>query len=352
MVLGIIGCAPFGGSIDGARLERIQQSPQYEDGGFFNVERRSPMNLTWDYLKEQLFGNQLRVPPSAIPVIEMNPEALLSRPAAGMRAMWIGHAGVLIEIDDHRVLIDPVFSKRASPFQFVGPRRFHSPPISLKDLKNIDAVMISHDHYDHLDMATVRHLASQGTQFFVPLGIGAHLEKWDVSKKQIKELDWWENGTIGGLTVTCTPNRHYSGRGLTDQKATLWSSWSVVGTEHRFFYSGDTGYSKLFKKIGKQFGPFDLTIIKIGAYGPGDGWIDIHMSPEDAMRVHLDVKGKTMLPVHWATFNLAIHDWDEPIKRALIAAQKHSINLVTPRVGEIITVGKPFESTSWWESIR
>ena len=179
------------------------------------------MEVTWDSVKEQFFGDPLRTPQAPIPVIEIKPETLETPPKQGLRAMWIGHAGVLIEIDGHRFLIDPVFSEYASPFDYIGPKRFHPPPVALKDLINIDAVMISHDHYDHLDMSTIEHLSPQGTLFFVPLGIGAHLERWDVPDSQIFELEWWEVQKLGSLTIVCTPNRHYSGRGLFDYKATF-----------------------------------------------------------------------------------------------------------------------------------
>jgi L-ascorbate metabolism protein UlaG (beta-lactamase superfamily) len=201
-------------------------------------------------------------------------------------------------------------------------------------------------------MATTRHLATKGTQFFVPLGVGAHLEAWGVPNAQINEMDWWESITVGAVTINSTPNRHYSGRGLTDYKATLWSSWSLIGPRHRVFYSGDTGYSKLFKEIGRRMGPFDLSIIKVGAYGPGASWVDIHMSPEDAVRVHLEIKGKQMLPVHWGTFNMGIHAWDEPIRRTVLAAKAQGVDLLTPRIGELVTVGEPIVSTRWWEAVE
>ena len=217
----ILNSAPFGGKISGIRLERIKANPHYEKGEFVNVEPQTPMEVTWDSVKEQFFGDPLRTPQAPIPVIEIEPETLETPPKQGLRAMWIGHAGVLIEIDGHRFLIDPVFSEYASPFDYIGPKRFHPPPVALKDLINIDAVMISHDHYDHLDMSTIEHLSPQGTLFFVPLGIGAHLERWDVPDSQIFELEWWEVQKLGSLTIVCTPNRHYSGRGLFDYKATL-----------------------------------------------------------------------------------------------------------------------------------
>ena len=268
-----------------------------------------------------------------------------------MRAFWIGHASTYVELDGLRVLLDPVFAERVSPLP-VGPRRFHPPPIALADLPMIDAVLISHDHYDHLDMDTVRHLAARGSRFFVPLGVGAHLERWGVPPAQIEELAWWEERTLGGVRFVCTPTRHYSGRGLRDHSATLWSSWSAIGPQHRFFYSGDTGYSTLFQEIGSRLGPFDMAFIKIGAYGPGAAWVDIHMPPEQSVHVLRDVRAKRMFPVHWSTFNLAYHDWDEPIRRAVAEARRTGVELVTPRLGEWVDADLAFASTPWWEAVR
>ena len=213
-------------------------------------------------------------------------------------------------------------------------------------------MLISHDHYDHLDMDTVRHLAQRGSRFFVPLGIGAHLELWGVPPAQIEELEWWQERSLGPVRIVCTPTRHYSGRGLGNRSTTLWSSWSVIGPQHRFFYSGDTGYAKLFQDIGARLGPFNMAFIKIGAYGPGAAWIDIHMTPEQAVQVHRDVRARRMFPVHWSTFNLAYHDWDEPIRRTVAEAARVGVELVTPRVGEVVDADRPFASTRWWEAVR
>jgi L-ascorbate metabolism protein UlaG (beta-lactamase superfamily) len=250
-----------------------------------------------------------------------------------------------------RLLLDPVFAERVSPLP-VGPRRFHPPPIALADLPPIDAVLISHDHYDHLDMATVRHLAARGARFFVPLGIGAHLERWGVPPAQIEEMEWWQRRTLRGVEFVCTPTRHYSGRGLGDRSATLWSSWSVLGPRHRFFYSGDTGYGTHLQDIGSRLGPFDVAFIKIGAYGPGASWIDIHMPPEQSVQAHRDVRAKRMFPVHWSTFNLAYHDWDEPVRRTVAEARRTGVDLVTPRLGEWVDADREFASTPWWEAVR
>jgi L-ascorbate metabolism protein UlaG (beta-lactamase superfamily) len=249
------------------------------------------------------------------------------------------------------VLVDPIFSDYASPFE-MGPKRFFKPPIALADLPPIDAVLISHDHYDHLDMPSIQQLAAKGTAFFVPLGIGAHLRRWGVPEAQVHDMEWWQEHELKGVRLVSTPARHYSGRALADRNATLWTSWSVIGPTHRFFSSGDSGYSDHFKTIGDKFGPFDLSFIKIGAYGPGAPWLDIHMSAEDAVRAHGDVRAKRLFPVHWGTFNLAFHDWDEPIKRTLVAARTSHADVLTPRPGEMVDADQPFESKAWWETVR
>jgi len=344
----------FGARMSGARLERAKANPQYRDGRFVNVQPEAPTSLAslGEYLVRQFSGDEVREPPAPLPVMAVDKAALAAPPPpAGLRAFWIGHASTYVELDGLRLLLDPVFAERVSPLP-VGPRRFHPPPIALADLPPIDAVLISHDHYDHLDMDTVRHLAARGTRFFVPLGIGAHLERWGVPPGQIDELEWWQQRTLGGVQIVCTPTRHYSGRSLGDRSATLWSSWSVLGPQHRFFYSGDTGYSTHFQEIGTRFGPFDIAFIKIGAYGPGASWVDIHMPPEQAVQAHRDVRAKRLFPVHWSTFNLAYHAWDEPIRRTAAEARRTGVALVTPRLGEWVDADREFRSTPWWEAVR
>lgn len=287
----------------------------------------------------------MREPGFEVPVLKMSADNLSRLPAPGLRAWWLGHASVLIEIDGVRILTDPVFSLRTSPFQFIGPARLHPSPLPLAQWKNIDAVVISHDHFDHLDMDTVRHLARGGSHFYVGLGVGAHLQRWQVPLAQIHEMDWWEQLTLKGVTVHCTPARHYSGRKSMDN-STLWSSWMLKGPRHSVWYSGDTGYAGHFKQIRERLGAPELALIKIGAYG--DTWLDIHMHPEAAVQAHQDIGATTMLPVHWATFNLAYHDWAEPAVRTAAAAAKQGVQVVAPRVGEKFEFGAPFENRPWY----
>lgn len=334
----------FGGVPDGARLERMRLSRQFHGGRFENTPPYVSKLSVMEELKSY-FGDEVREPTFEVPVVRIVP-ADLERPVApGLRAWWLGHASVLLEIDGVRILTDPMLSLRASPFQFAGPARLHAAPLALQDLKNIDAVVISHDHFDHLDMDTIQALARGGTQFFVGLGIGAHLERWNVSSAQIHEMDWWEQAQVRGVAIHCTPARHYSGRKSMDN-STLWASWMLKGPLHSAYFSGDTGYAGHFREVRERLGAPELALIKIGAYGAT--WLDIHMDPESAVRAHRDLGATTLLPVHWATFNLAYHAWAEPILRSVAAARAQGVQIITPRPGQKFEVGVPFVNEAWY----
>ncbi|MGH8429382.1 MAG: MBL fold metallo-hydrolase [Solimonas sp.] len=334
----------FGGDFEGERLERMRRSPQYQDGRFENSPR-SPGGLALVETIRKYSQGQVREPRFTIPVVPLAPESLRGPAPPGLRAYWFGHSTVLVEIDGLRILTDPMLSERASPFQFTGPRRFHPPPLPLQQLVGIDAVVISHDHFDHLDMDTVRQLARGGTHFYVGLGVGAYLERWAVPSRQIHEMDWWEQADIGGLSIHCTPARHYSGRKGMDN-STLWASWMLQGPRHSVYYSGDTGYAPHFAEIRRRLGAAQLSLMKVGAYG--EPWLDIHMDPESAVQAHLDLGAGTLLPLHWATFNLAYHAWDEPIRRTLPAAKAKGVRVVTPRIGERFDWNQAFDNRDWY----
>jgi L-ascorbate metabolism protein UlaG (beta-lactamase superfamily) len=275
-------------------------------------------------------------------------------PASGLRATWLGHSTVLVEIDGARILFDPVWARRASPSTLIGPKRFFEPPLPLEELPPLDAIVASHDHYDHLDRDVVRALAKSAAQsrarFVVPLGVGAHLERWGVAPDRITELDWSESVVVRPLTHTAPPARQFSGRGLNDRNHTLWASWSVAGPTHRVFHSGDTGPFPGIADIGTAYGPFDLTLIKIGAYG--ETWPDIHLTPEQAVDAQEKLRGKLLLPIHWGTFNLAFHAWDEPAERVVLAATKGGMQLVMPKPGESVEPAMARAVEPWWRSVR
>ena len=268
---------------------------------------------------------------------------------AGLDVTWIGHSTVLIQIDGFTVLTDPNFNTRTFPV--VGPKRFHeSLPVLPERLPEIDVAIISHNHYDHLDKQSVKALIPKVKYFLVPLKVGEKLLKWGVAAQNITELDWWDSvETLPGLTITATPSRHFSGRGIGDSNETLWASWVIKSQNHSVFFSGDSGYSSAFKKIGEAFGPFDITLIECGAYSRF--WSDIHMMPEESVQAHQDLKGIVMIPIHWSTFNLAIHDWFEPIERALAESRRKGVTLATPMAGETITYGKQLPQTAWWRQL-
>lgn len=309
--------------------------------------------LTGSYremLRRQFFGGEQRQPSSPIPVITRTARDYANAPASGLRATWIGWSSVLVEIDGRVILTDPVWSERCSPSTLVGPKRFHPPPVAINELPRIDLVVISHDHYDHLDMPVARFLGARGTHFAVPLGIGAHLERWGIPRAQIHELDWNQTVAVGDLSVTATPARHYSGRNPKYASETLWASWVMKGPRHRVFFSGDSGYTTAFATTGAQHGPFDLTLIKIGASDPT--WAEIHMTPEQAVQTHLDLRGRVMLPVHWGTFNLAFHAWRDPVDRAVAAASKNRVRIVVPKPGEFVEPSAPVTATEeWWRKL-
>ncbi|MGW3340549.1 MBL fold metallo-hydrolase [Streptomyces sp. NPDC001009] len=348
----------FGAEPRGERLARIHRSPHFKDGVFQNpggTARTRPSGSTLD-LAKAFFDKDtrpVRAPHGTIPVHPTTVADLAKPPVTGLRVTWLGHSSVLVEIDGHRVLFDPVWGERCSPFPFAGPKRLHPVPLPLAALGPVDVVVISHDHYDHLDLPTIKALAGTDTLFAVPLGVGAHLEHWGVSPDRLRELDWHESTEVGGVTLTATPARHFCGRGLRNTQHTLWASWVVAGAEHKVFHSGDTGYFDGFKDIGAAHGPFDATMIQIGAYSPY--WPDIHMTPEEGVRAHLDLQSGTphgvLLPIHWGTFNLAMHAWAEPGEWTRDAAEEVGQAVASPRPGEPFEPAGQLPTDPWWRAV-
>ncbi|WP_405603837.1 MBL fold metallo-hydrolase [Streptomyces sp. NBC_01410] len=350
--------AGFGADPSGERWERIKRSPNFSDGVFQNPvgARTRPSGGSMIEFAKIYFRKEARArrsPVGHVPLHATTLADLAKPPASGLRLTWMGHSSVLTEIDGRRVLFDPVWGERCSPFPFAGPKRLHPVPVSLAALGPVDVVVISHDHYDHLDLPSIRALASTDTIFAVPLGVGAHLEHWGVPADRLRELDWNESAEVAGLRLTATPARHFCGRGIRNQQHTLWASWAVAGPEHRVYHSGDTGYFPGFKDIGAEHGPFDATMIQIGAYS--EYWPDIHMTPAEGMRAHLDLQGGepsgAMLPIHWGTFNLAPHPWAEPGEGTVAAAAAEGARVALPRPGEPFEpTGESVPSELWWRA--
>jgi L-ascorbate metabolism protein UlaG (beta-lactamase superfamily) len=333
----------------GARLERMRASPRFAQDRFRNLYPILPglrdASAPMPSLREFLCGGERRQPPA--PLAAVDPlEGWRRPPGSGLRATWLGHSTVLIEIDGRRVLTDPVWGPRASPSRLVGPKRFQPVPVALKSLPPLDVVVISHDHYDHLDYPTIRRLRALDVPFVTSLGVGAHLESWGVNPQRIVELDWWESWTLPGadLTVTAAPSQHFSGRTVKSRNTTLWSSLVIRSARHAVFFSGDTGLTAEYQSIRERLGPFDLTMLEVGAWHPS--WGDMHLGPENALKAHALLGGGPFLPIHWGTFALAMHAWDQPAE--VLLAHPSGAQLLMPRLGEPVEPAHGREVEPWW----
>lgn len=332
----------------GERLARMQKSSMYADGRFHNVlPMRDDM---WKATRKWIAGADHREPKLELPIERRTRADYAEAPKSGLRVSWFGHSSLLIEIDGKRVLTDPVWSERASPSSFFGPSRFFAPPIALEELPELDAIVLSHDHYDHLDTESILELSRlTRAPFVVPLGVGAHLEYWGIDPERIRELEWWQDTRVGELRLVCAPARHFSGRGFLDRNTTLWASWSLIGPQHRAFFSGDTGMFPGFAEIGERLGPFDVTLIESGAYD--SAWADVHLGPEQAVLAHQLLRGKVLMPVHWGTFNLALHAWTEPAERIIATSRSVGIQAVVPRPGGRFEPAALPRFERWWPEL-
>ncbi len=287
-------------------------------------------------------------PVGEIPVRPLTREQLSAAPDHSV--FRLGHSTVLLKMRGKFWLTDPVFAERASPFSWAGPKRFHAPPISLEDLPPLEAVILSHNHYDHLDRKAVIQLADKTGYFLAPLGVGDILVKWGVDASQVRQLDWWQGIDVDGIHFVATPAQHFSGRGLFDSNQTLWCSWVMIDGVRRVFFSGDTGYFEGFKRIGEQYGPFDLTLMETGAYNVD--WPHVHMQPEQTLQAHIDLKGRWLLPIHNGTFDLAFHAWHEPFDRIMALAWERNVSIATPAMGQAFNLSQPERGVAWWLEVE
>ena len=343
-VLAITACA--------SQSSQPWQSDHYSPSeGFFNqtaIEQDFSLGRFFTIAKRFFFEKQANTEPfGLIPVETIEPATLTSQ--QGDVVYRLGHSTILMKLSGKYILTDPMFSQRTSPVQWVGPERFHPVPIDPASLPNIYAVVISHDHYDHLDEGSIKLLAANTQHFYVPLGLKTYLLDWGVSAEKIHEMDWWQQKALGGFTFTSTPSQHFSGRGLFNRNGTLWSSWVIQSPKQRIFFSGDSGYFDGFKTIGDKFGPFDLTILENGAYNPD--WPQVHMFPAETIQAHIDLKGKAMLPVHNGTFKLSFHPWKDPLEKVASLGEAQGLMVYTPKMGEAVTMDIPAQFEKWWQLI-
>jgi L-ascorbate metabolism protein UlaG (beta-lactamase superfamily) len=339
----------FGRNPAGRRLQRIRQSPHYKDGAFVNLSPTPVMAEDasfWKTLREFINKPKDSDPARPLPGLAADFAALAAEDPA---LAWFGHSSYFLRVGGKNILVDPVLSDSASPVPFMIRGYKGTRVMAAGDLPDIDLLILTHDHYDHLDYRTILALKARTGRYCTALGVGSHLEYWGVDPEHIAEFDWWEEREVfPGLVLTATPARHFSGRGLRRGK-TLWTSFVLSWKDRRLFLGGDSGYDRHFSEIGKRFGPFDLAILEAGQYNRN--WPHIHMMPEETVQAACDLRASVLLPVHWGKFSLALHPWDEPIRRVSTAASRLGVQLTTPRIGETVAIGRRYPASAWWEKM-
>jgi L-ascorbate metabolism protein UlaG (beta-lactamase superfamily) len=330
----------------GKHLEKIKQSPNYKKDGFENLSE-TPMMLQdtsyYELIKKTLNRNPDVKPPSKLPTVKTDLKNIVSNKPV---IVWFGHSSYFIRINNKNILVDPVFSGNASPVSFMIKAFEGSDVYTPDDFPEIDFLILTHDHYDHLDYKTIRKLNTKAQAIYCSLGLASHLTYWGFDESIINEMDWWQtNKLTDGMTLTAAPARHFSGRGLKRYK-TLWSSFILKTTSYNLYLGGDSGYDKHFKEIGEKYGPFDIAILESGQYNTA--WPLIHMMPEQTVQAALDLKTKVLLPVHWGKFTLAMHPWNEPVQRVLKAAASKNLKVTTPMIGEPVILNEVYPDKNWW----
>ena len=319
---------------------------------YFNTETTTVMKVGFKenmkVIKEVFFDSKNRKPKYRLPQISPNFKSFTEK-SDKVKFIWFGHSTLLLNIDEQNILIDPVFSGNAAPFSFMV-KRFQPPVVGVESLPKIDTIVISHNHYDHLDKKTIKFFKDTETKFIVPLGVKNILIKWGIDKDKITELDWYQSTKQGQIKFTATPAKHFSGRGLFDRNKTLWASWVIEGNTEKIFFSGDSGYGKHFKDIGESFDGFDVAFIENGQYNKM--WSDIHMMPNETVQAAIDLEAKVFVPIHWGMFDLSLHKWYEPIENSYSLAKEKKVPIIAPELGEILTSESKNDSKLWWETSK
>ncbi len=348
-LLGTIGIVSFGFGILNymKNLKKHFKSDFFKNGRFRNLNSVNIMQegTGIDTAKRWIFNKKNTFPKRKF---HFTADKILKTRSKELKIMWTCHSSVYIEINGKRFFCDPVWSKRLSPVGFGGPKRFFDPPLDIINIPDLDGVLISHDHMDHMDKKIIKHLSNKGTRFYVPIGVDFILKSWGIPEKQIYSADWFDSFKVGdSIKLTSLPTIHFSGRGLFDKNKSQWTSWVIEGKTQKVYFGGDSGYHNKFKEYGEKYGPFDITFLEIGAYDKN--WKKIHLGPENAIKAHNALKGKVLMPIHWGAYDLSIHPWKEPVEKALIAAQKNNVKLCLPKPGQLITENEFVVNSKWWE---
>ncbi len=354
-VVALARSAAFGQLPSGEDMNRYQQSPHFDaDAGIFvnrrpgivKAMRKSTMTFG-KVIKQMRQASPDVTPHQPLPTVQPDFKAFQS-PDEDLKALWLGHSSILLSIAQQRVLIDPVLAPHNGPLGFLM-RRFQAPVALPEDLPPIDLILITHDHYDHLDMATIKAFRETATRFMVPLGVSAHLKRWGIAAERIQELDWWQSARFNGLDIVATPAQHFSGRHVVKQNRSLWASWVIQSPQHRVYFSGDSGYDEHFQAIGTAFGPFDVAFIESGQYSPL--WPQVHLHPTESLQAFKDLNAQRYFPIHWGMFRLSTHAWYEPIRLLTAEAKRQGIALVAPKMGEVAILNGEASPEPWWEDV-
>ncbi len=343
----------FGSTPNTMDKKKYEASANFNNGKFQNI---LPTNMSMSArdmattLYDFVAGGDDLSPKGKIPVLHPD-SALITSPPQAARMVWFGHSAFLLQLDGKNILIDPMFGAVPAPHPWLGRARFTDGlPIEIAALPQIDAILLSHDHYDHLDYGSIKALNAKTKEFYVPLGVGSHLRSWGIEESRIHELDWWNEIDHDGIRFALAPARHFSGRGLTNRFSTLWGAWVIHGKQDRIFFSGDSGYGPHFAAIGAKYGPFDFAMIECGQYN--EKWADIHMMPEQSAQAAVDVGAKVMMPIHWGSFVLAMHSWTDPVVRVTKRAEELGLPIITPRIGEMIRLDALDQlQNAWWSKL-
>lgn len=341
----------FGGRIKKRHKEAYSQSKQWNGKRFENLVETTinigPKEIP-GLLKAQFSGRKEREPEQPIPIIPFDEKAWNAEPEKP-KFIWYGHSVGLLQIGGKNLLVDPMLGPDTSPIAPMTTKRFSENSLAVIDsLPKIDAILYTHDHYDHIDLKSVKKLMPKVDKWFVGKGIGRHLERWKIPSSNITEFDWWQELEIEGVKITYTPSRHFTGRGPFDRQKTLWGGWNFKTEKVNIYWSGDGGYGAHFKEIGERLGPFDHAFMENGQYN--ELWRQIHLHPEESVQAALDVGAKVATPVHWAGFVLALHPWKEPVERFTTEANKKDLLLSTPQIGQIMRLGEA-GGEDWWSEV-
>ena len=339
----------FGGTSTDEEIAAFEKLDYFEDGTFQNLISTS-MDMNFSSIIE-LIGEQIEGVPNSepdfnLPILKVDSLNLVKTKPIN-KVIWFGHSAILMQLNGKNILFDPMLGNVPAPHPLLGPSRYYDElPIEIEELPVIDYIFISHDHYDHLDLGSIEKLKSKTKQFYVPIGVGAHLKEWGIAEEKIHEMAWWDETTSEDLFIAFAPSRHFSGRGFS-RNTTLWGSWVVKADSQSVYFSGDGGYGPHFKDIGEKYGPFNFAMLECGQYN--EKWTQIHMMPEETAQAGLDVNAEVIMPIHWGAFTLALHAWDDPVVRVQAKAKELNLPMTSPKIGEVIYLdGLKYPMEEWW----